>query len=297
MPSFDDLHIQPAIASTLDLLGWTPDDHTVKEVAPTTARGHNLVAVTPPVPSYTTPALAGTLSRLERESQALVIVPAEQLDEWGALFYRLTQGTNLRVHVSRGTARAMRLLRSNSVGIVVGTPATALTLVSRSALQMDRVRSLVLAWPELMPDEDSIIPLMQDLPKESQRMVFTSDAARVGTLVERYARKALTTGVADAEASPVGPIRTVAVSWAGRTRALADLIELLDPASLAVWTADRRYHDVIGHSIASSQPEVQLVTEDAPPVGTVVAFDLPDPHRLRQLLTAGEVVVLVPPGG
>ncbi|HZA99171.1 MAG TPA: DbpA RNA binding domain-containing protein [Gemmatimonadales bacterium] len=269
----------------------------MREAAPTAARGHNLVAVTPPVPSYTSPALAGILSRLQGGARALLLVPAGQLDEWGALVHRLIRGTAVRAHVARGTARAMRQLRADALDVVVATAETALTLVTRSALQMERVSSLVLAWPELMPGEDGITPLMQDLPREAQRVVYTSEAEKVGSLVERYARKALTTRLEDAEAPPAGPIRTVGVSWTGRTRALADLVELLDPASIAIWTVDRGNHEAIAQSIAANQPEVRLVTADAPAAAAIIAFDLPTGDRLRQLLSAGEVVVLVPPGG
>ena len=51
------------------------------------------------------------------------------------------------------------------------------------------------AWPELLPDDDSVMPLMQDLPREAQRIVYTADPARVNVWVDRYARKALTVGV------------------------------------------------------------------------------------------------------
>jgi ATP-dependent RNA helicase DeaD len=297
VPSFDDLHIQPAIAATLEALGWNPDHPAVREAAPTAARGHNLVAVTPPVPSYTSPAVAGLFSRLDGGARALILVPAAQLDEWAALVHRLARGTPLRVHVARGTARAMRQLRADVLDVVVATSETALTLVSRSALRMEGVGSLLVAWPELMTGEDSITPLMQDLSKDAQRVVYTSEAERVGTLVERYARKALTPRFGEIDSPPAGPVRTVSVSWSGRTRALADLIELLDPASLAIWTVDRGHHDAIAQSLAANQAEVQLITGDPPPVSTIIAFDLPTPARLRQLLTAGEVVVLVPPGG
>ena len=297
MPSLEDLHIQPAIAATLDSLGWTSDHPAVRETAPSAARGHNLVAVAPPVPAYATPALGGALSRLEPGSRALVLVlvPAGQLDEWGALLHRLVQDTPLRVQVARGTARAMRQLRADALDVLMATAETALTLVGRSALQMERVSSLVLGWPELMTGEDSITPLMQDLPREAQRLVYTSSAERVDSLVERYARKAFTTRVGD-ESPPAGPVRTVSVSWSGRTRALAELVELLDPTTLAIWTADHRYHDAITQSIATNQAEVQLVTGDASAVSTIIAFDVPSADRLRQLVTTGEVVILVPPG-
>jgi ATP-dependent RNA helicase DeaD len=296
VPSFEDFHLQPAIAATLEQLGWNPDDPIAREVAPTTARGHNLVAVTPPAPGYATPAVGAVLSRLQRGQRALLLVPSPQLEEWGGLVHLLAQNSGLRIHVARGTARAMRQLRSDSLDLIVTTPETALTLVTRSALRMDLVDSLLLAWPENLAEQDSITPLMQDLAKEAQRIIYTSDPALVGALVERYARKALTVGAPAVAAPPSGPVRTVSVARSGRVRALAEVIELLDPASLVVWTADRRHHDVIAPVIAAGQPGVHLITGDAPPASTVVAFDLPSGERLRQLLTAGEVVLLVPPG-
>jgi len=296
VPSFEDLHVKPPIATALERLGWGPDDPTAREGAPTAARGHNLVGVTPPVPVYAAPTLAGLLSRLDDGGRALLLSPANQLDEWGALVHRLTQNTRLRVQVAHGTARVTRQLRANALDVVVASPETALTLVSRSALRMDAIVSLLLAWPESWPDDESLTPLMQDLPKETQRIIYTAESERVGALVERYARKALTIGASAPESSPVGPVRTVSVPWARRGQALGDLVELLDPTTLVVWTLDRSYHAAIAQSIALHEPEVRLLTGDAPTAGTIIAFDLPTGERLRQLGGAGEVIMLVPPG-
>jgi ATP-dependent RNA helicase DeaD len=137
---------------------------------------------------------------------------------------------------------------------------------------------------------------MQDLAKDAQRIVVTAAGAGAGELVERYARRALTLGVQEGAApEPVGPVRIAGVPWERRAAALADILELLDPASLVVWTADRGHHEEIGRHVASGSAEVQVVTGDAPPAALVVAFDPPTPERLRQLLTAGEVVLLAPP--
>jgi ATP-dependent RNA helicase DeaD len=294
--SFEDLHLKPPIAAALERLEWKADDPSTREAAPTAARGHNLVAVTPPVPVYATPAVAGLLSRIERGSRALLLCPASQLDEWGRLVHRIAQDTSLRVQVAHGTARVMRQLRAEAVDVVVASPETALTLAGRSALRMEAIAGLVLAWPESWPDHDSLTPLMQDLPKDVQRIIYTAEAAGVNLLVERYARKALTLSMPGMEGPPAGPVRTVSVSWAGRVQALAGLVELLDPASLGVWTVDRSYHGAIGQVIALNQPEVRLITGDAPPADIIIAFDLPTVDRLRQLVGAGEVVLLVPPG-
>jgi len=294
VPSFEDLHLQAATATALQDLGWTPQDPMAKDVAPTAARGHNLVAVTPPVPAYAAPALAGMLQQLERGRLGLVLVPPSQLEEWGALAYQLARDSNARVQVARGTARAMRRLRAESLDLLVTTPDTALSLITRSALPMDSVSSLLLAWPEMLLGEEAITPLMQDLPKEAQRLVFTSEPDRTPALADRYARKALTIG-GGAEAPSSSPVRTVATSWSGRVRALGELIELLDPSGLTVWTADRHYHQAIAE-VTAVQPGLELTTGDAPSGAMVIAFDLPTGVRLQQLQSAGEVVLLVPPG-
>ena len=295
MPTFEDLHLKPPIAVALERLGWSADDARAREAAPTAARGNNLVAHTPPVPAHAAPGLAGLLSRLLEGGRGLLLAPASQLDEWGALVHDLSRDSGLRVQVAHGTSRAMRRLRTGALDLVIASPETALTLATRSALRMEDVTALFLAWPETWADEDTITPLMQDLPKDAMRVIYTADAERIGSLVERYARKALTIGVSAGSLPAVGPVRTVSVSWARRVPALADLVELLDPASLVIWTADRSRHPAIAQMVSVVEPEVRLVTGDAPNAGTLIAFDLPTGERLRQLLSAGEVVLLVPP--
>ena len=296
LPSFQDLHLKPPIAAALERLGWNPEDPGARDTAPTAARGNNLVASTPPVPAYAAPALAGLLSRLGEGGRALLLSPPGQLDEWGGLAHALAQDAGIRVQVAHGTARVMRRLKADAVDLVIASPATALTLLSRSGLSMDALTSLFLAWPESWGEEDSITALMQDLPKETQRVIYTAAPDRVEALVERYARKALTSGAPALESAASGPVRTVSVPWARRVPALAELVELLDPASMVIWTADKSHHAAIAQAVALADPELRLVTGDAPTAGTIVAFDLPTAERLQQLAQAGEVVLLVPPG-
>jgi ATP-dependent RNA helicase DeaD len=293
--ALEDLHLTPPIASALARLGWSADDPLVREAAPTAARGHNLVLVLPPSPAATTPALAGMLGRLGPGRGGLVLAPAGQLDEWGRVAHAVAAGAGLRIQVAHGTARATRRLRDDTVDLLVTTPETALALQRRSALHTDRLAAVLLAWPEAWDDEEAVSPLMQDL-KDTQRLVTTSTPERADSMVERYARRALTLGSVDAEGSPVGPVRTVTVPWSRRVAAVGELVELLDPVSLVIWTADRGPHEAIAAATALDERDTRLVTGEAPAAATVIAFDLPDPARLRQLAGAGELVLLVPPG-
>src|SRR5687768_11256023 len=267
-----------------------------RDTAPTTARGHNLVAATPPVPAYAAPALAGVLTRLGPDSRGLLLAPESQLDEWGRVALGLAQGSGIRVQVAHGYARAMRRLKADAVDLVIATPETALTLLGRSALMPEAITAAFLAWPESWGDEDSITPLMQDVPRETQRIIYTAAPDRVASLIERYARKAMTATAPGLENGTQTAVRTVGVPWSRRVAAVAELVELLDPASLAIWTADRSYHGALAQAVGLNEPELRLVVGDAPPAETIVAFDLPTAERLRQLAGAGEVVMLIPPG-
>ena len=296
MPSFADLHLTPALAAALERLGWSPDDPTVRETIPTVARGNNLVASSPPAPVYALPALAGVLARTGPGSRALVLAPAGHVDEFGRLAHSLTQHTGTRVQVAHGTARAMRRLRSDTVDLLITTPETALTLLARSALRVEVIGAIILAWPESWGDEDAITPLMQDLPKETQRVIFTAAADRVDALVERYARRASPARTSGLDQGPTGPVRTVSAPWSRRVAAVADVVESLAPASMVIWTLDRTYHAALTQAVGLSEPELTLATGDAPKAEMILAFDLPTGARLQQLADAGEVVMLIPPG-
>ncbi len=296
MAALEELHLSPPIAAALTRLGWSADDALTREAAPTAARGHNLVLVLPPSPTAATPALAGLLSRLGEGRPGLLLAPAGQLDEWGRIVHQVSGESGLRVQVAHGTSRATRRLRGDAVDLLIATPETALALQRRSALRADGLAAVLLAWPEGWEEEASVSPLMQDLPKEAQRIVLTSAPERAADMVERYARRALTIGTVESEGGTSGPVRTVSVPWGRRVAGLSDLMELLDPTSLVVWTADRASHDAIAAATALREPEGRVVTGDAPKAQVIIAFDLPSAEQLRQLVGAGEVVLLAPPG-
>ena len=299
MPLPDALHLTPAVAAALERLGWGADHPLLRDAAPTAARGHNLVMVVPPAPAYAVPALAGILSRLGQGHRALVLAPPAQVQEWAATAHEVARGSGLRIEAAQGTARASRRLRAGEVDLLIAAPANALALHRRSTLEPDRLTAVVLAWPEGWEDGETLTHLMADVGKDIQRVLLLESLDRTGELVERYARRALTVGAPPAEApapAPVGPVRVAGMAWGRRAAALADLVELLDPASLAVWAVDRTRIGEIERAIGAGTPGVTVTTGDAPRASLVVAFDPPTAERLAQLVSAGEVVLLMPPG-
>jgi ATP-dependent RNA helicase DeaD len=301
MTDFEQLHLSDSIAAALTALGWTADDPRVREAVPTAARGHNLAVVAPPGPAYGGPALAGLASRLaagEGEGPMLLLCPEVELEGWGGLMKALLKGTNLRLEVARGTARAARRLKAGTLDVLVATAETAARLAARGTLKGEALGAIVIAGPERWTDSDVVVPLMQDFPRDRQRILLASAPDRAADLAERYARKALVLGLppAGTVSPPVGPARTVAVAWERRPSVIADLLEVLDPQSLVVWTADRSQHGAIAAALPAGDSTIRVVTGDAPKAEIVVAFDPPDGDRLGQLLKAGQVVLLVPPG-
>jgi len=294
------LQLTDTVAHALAKLGWAADDPRVREAAPTAARGHNVAVVTPPSPAYSAPALAGLASRLARrelDGVALLLCPEAELEEWGSLAGELLGAANLRVEVARGVTRAAKRVHSGTIDLLVASARTAGPLAERGTLKGERLGAIVLAGPERWLDSDLLMSLMPDVPQDRQRIILGSAPERVADLVERYARKALILGApSQAPLKAVGPVRTVAVGWSRRVAALGELLELLDPTSLTVWTADRARHAAIAVALPRSEESIRLATGDVPRAEVVVAFDVPDVPRLHQLLQAGEVILLMPPG-
>jgi hypothetical protein len=298
VPLPDALHLSPTVAAALERLGWGADHPLLRDAAPTAARGHNLVMVVPPAPAYAVPALAGILSRIRPGDRALILAPPAQLQEWAATAHEVARGSGLRIEAAQGTARAARRLRAGDVELLIAAPADALALHQRSALEPDRLGAIVLAWPDRW-DGETLTHLMADVGKDVQRVLLLESLDRAGELVERYARRALTIGAPPAETptpAPVGPVRVAGLSWGRRAAALADLLELLDPASIAVWTVDGTRIGEIERAVGAGTPGITITSADAPRAALVVAFDPPTPERLAQLVSAGDVVLLMPPG-
>ncbi|MES2124738.1 MAG: hypothetical protein V4503_08645, partial [Gemmatimonadota bacterium] len=200
MSDFETWGLPSAVAAAVARLGWTGDNTALRDSVPPVVRGTNLVAVMPPAPAWAGPIAAGLLGGLVSRAdggRVLVLTAPALVPEWGALFATLAEGTALRVEAATGPARAARRLKADAVDILIASPDTALTLHTRSALDVDRIAAIVFAWPEDWDADEAIAVLLQDLPKDAQRVVLSGRADHLegsDGLVERYARRALIVG-------------------------------------------------------------------------------------------------------
>lgn len=298
MSGFEELQLAAGAASVLERWGWRPSQTLAREAVPTVARGHNLVAVTPPSPAAAAPVVAAFVQRLGPDAQGLLVAPAAELALWGGIAQTIAAATGVRAETAASPARALRRLRSGSLDLLITTPATVLALVERSALKPERLTALFLAHPEQYVEHAALAPLMQDAGREAQRIIVTSDATGTTDLVERYARKALVVGGAagDTLPAPLGPVRTAHVSWNGRGAALADLLAQLDPETVTIWAADLSDAEQIGRAVPVDGDGIRLVTGSPVAADLIIAWDLPSRATLAELMEAGETVLLVPPG-
>jgi len=297
---FADYHLSAPLAAALQALGWQETDRLVRETAPSAARGHSLLVITPPAARYAVPTLAGLLSHcVSGGPTTLVVCPESSLNEWAAAVAPLAQAAGLSFHMATGAARAARYARAGGADVLVAPPRVLLALQHRSALKFEPATppQLVLAWPELLESPDDLEPLMQDLPKTSQRILITSDPEGAQQLAQRYLWKAPAFGEPPrALPDPAGRrVRTVIVPWDQRAAAIPPLLELLDPGSVVIWVADQATEVALGARMRCEIPEARTVSGDAPPADLIVAYDLPTAERLEQMTAAGSVVLMVPP--
>ncbi|HEV8150323.1 MAG TPA: DbpA RNA binding domain-containing protein [Gemmatimonadales bacterium] len=261
------------------------------------SRGNNLVLIAPPAPSLARPLLAGLLARHRSEpgARSLALTPPEAVDEWARVAAEVAGSSGQRVAGVQTAARLARLLHTEDIAVLFASPETAHELVRRSALKLDSLAAILLLWPEAY-GEALIDSLLQDVPKETQRLVVTADPLGSASLIERYCWRAPVSDLLGPEPlSPPPTVRSVPTSWSRRAHTLLDLVEQLDPASLAVSVSDLSERGEIERALATAGVNA-TIGSDTLSAELIVAYDLPAPGKLRELAAAGDVVLLIPPG-
>jgi DbpA-like RNA binding protein len=283
-----------ALAAHLASLGYTPDHSAIREAAIPAARGQSVVLTCPPSSRYALPALAGLLASAGREpGRVLLLAPGYALEEWSHTVIPLARAASLSLEIARTPARAARRLRAHEVQLLLTSPEVALELERRSTLQAAALTHLVLAWPDRPEDPDALTAVLQDANREAQRLVQLATPAAARDLVDRFARRAVLAGSERSAAPPVPSVRTVTVGWGQRGPALGQILETLDPGAAVVWALDNGSAADAAEFIPPGA-NVTVTTGDVTRSGPIITYDLPDADRLRQLATAGEVIVITP---
>ena len=181
-----------------------------------------------------------------------------------------------RAHAVTGLARTAALLKEGRIGVLAGSPADLAALVTRAALKLEPIQTLVIAWPESFADQ--LDPLLAEAPN-ARRVILSWNPPALEQFFERHARRPEIVGdlPLDDVGQPIGPVASAryAVVAGGRKR-IPEILDALRAVRPYVWT---------GGPIEAPA--------DAPPPDAVVAALLPTREELRQLVAIAPTAVLV----
>lgn len=205
--------------------------------------------------------------------------------------------------------RGIRLLGSRVIPAIAATPGTLVSLLRASAVKLDAIRTVVIAWADELyttREGESLEVLLAELPKEAARIVVTDRMTpEVEALVERHLRRASRQGVAAPEDQTIAalPIRYVTTSAPARAAAFRRLLDDLDPPSVIVLASSAGAADEARVAVASLGYEGDASIRVETTAGTeqaslVVLYDLPQSAEELVKVAAtepGQVVALVTP--
>ncbi|MBC7789923.1 MAG: DbpA RNA binding domain-containing protein [Anaerolineae bacterium] len=222
--------------------GGKQDDASPRQVdTVTVVRGQNSVFVLPSDPSSMAEFLPQALDRVNRAEDAIQLLVLTA-DAESAI--ALARGVNhsdersLRTLPITGIPRAMRVLAAGKPHVVTGAPTTLLELIRTSALKLESVKSVLIAWADgIAPDETSALEsIMAEVPKEAARTIVASRLTpAVDALVERYARRAGRAAEKPADNMGGVSITFVTVSPASRSSMLRRLLDHVNPDLASIY--------------------------------------------------------------
>jgi ATP-dependent RNA helicase DeaD len=275
----------------------------------TVTRSQHVLYVLPPNRDTITKFMAPVVARVNRdaaEPQVLVVTPDEDMAL--AVVAMSNPGENpVSVLPVAGSRRAQRLLRARPPQLVAGPVDSLLELVRSSALKLDSVRSIVVAWADhiyTVGDGAALDTLFGELPKEVARVVVAEVMTpEVKGLVERQLRRPRREEPEAVEGLAL-PVSVVVAAGDARRRALRRLFETLDPPSaLVVPSSDRAAEEAnqLTSALGHSNDEAVVVSADSS-IGAgrslTVLYGLPQSVEVLQKLAdsgTGRVIAIVEP--
>lgn len=239
-------------------------------------------------------------------SQLLIVTPdADVAAAVSAATVRLLDSADVQIVAATSAPRSARLLELRPAHVLAGSASTLLELVRGSALKLDTVRAVCIAWADelLARGEDASLELlMSEVPKDAARVVVSASLTPpVEALIERYARRARRVVSPAGEPGEATPVQYVTVASQGRLPALRRLLDDQNPGSAIVFVreeASEKEVQALLRSLGYSGPDASVRTARAAAPGTslVVLFDLPATHaELREAAGSATTIALVQP--
>ena len=183
----------------------------------------------------------------------------------------------LRAHAVTGLARTAALLKEGRVGVLVGAPADLGTLLSRSALKLDTLDTLVIAWPESFAGE--LDTLLGEAP-EARRVILSWDPHGLTDFIERHARRAEIVGDMPLDSVGKPSVRYAVVPAGRRTIAVRDVLDAVQSVRAYVWkggdvAAPAEPPDAVVATTLPTREELRLLSAIAQPLVVALASQVP----------------------
>jgi ATP-dependent RNA helicase DeaD len=256
--------------------------------------------------------LAPALQRIDVVSpalQALIITP----DAESALaFSRATYaGEDIPPVILAATSapRALRILKATPARAVAGTPQTLVALMEQSALKLEGVRTVIVAWADEIltaGEGDALGTVMAEVPKDASRVLVAEELTEaVEEIAERYLRRAHRL-VPVAAVQPGAPLALsyVATTHAARPMSLRRVLDDLNPPSAAIFARTegsvaeaRKAVRYLGYGRDDENITVTTGSAD-PSAALIILYDVPaSAEQLRIVVGEGprRVVALARP--
>ncbi len=254
--------------------------------------------------------LGPVLSRIEGGSGGLQAVIVTPDGETALAFSRAAMAAgDVRLLPATSEGRALRLLRAGGVAAIAGPASVLVGLLRQSALKLEGVRIVVLAWADEMlaaEQGEALETLLAEVPKDGARVLVTAAMSpAIEEVAERYFRRAhrLSAPPLPDGLAPV-VMSYVSVTDVSREAALRRILDELDPPSVAIVArtesaaADaRRTLRELGYPATDANIAV-ISGAPNPDVSLIVLYDLPTgAEALRTMVGTGSprVVALARP--
>jgi len=204
--------------------------------------------------------------------------------------------------------RGARLLGSRVVPAIAGSPGTLVALLRSSAVKLEGVRTVIIAWADELfeaREGEALEIVLAEIPKDARRIVVADHLTPdVEALIERHLRRASRLGLSAEESGTASlPIRYVSTTPAGRQAAFRRLLDDLDPPSVIVLASDSSSVEEARAAVASLgfEGDASVRVEGAPieeQAALVIFYDLPvtaDAVVKVEATAPAQVVALVTP--
>jgi hypothetical protein len=188
----------------------------------------------------------------------------------------------LRAHAVTGLARTAALLKEGRVGVLAGSPADLGALLTRSALKLDTLETLVIAWPESFTAE--LDTLLGEAPA-ARRVILSWDPHGLTDFIERHARRAEIVGDIPLDSAgkafgSVASARYAVVSAGRRAVAVRDVLDAVRSVRPYVWTggdvtAPAETPDAVVATTLPTRDELRMLAAIAQPLVVALASQVP----------------------